>query len=870
MERRAALVRRGLGAALVLGCVSIGVPVVLVVMGGAPLPRGLPSWSQVVTSVTQTGIPDAVLLQALAVICWLLWLDLAVAMCAEVVAVIRGRPVRLPGFVSPLQPVAAQLIAATLLAVAALSVRPTPAPSPGLRAAMAVATATAQPQPIAVTSTPQAPPPASASPHNDYVVRRGDTLWDIARRKLGDALRWPQIFELNRGRAQPDHRALLDPHWIYPGWVFDLPNGAASLPASSVSPNGSNGSRSPSAPASAVPAPTTCAIPPPSPSPQISSPEPTVRPLPPVSHPPQARSESPARVVLPTGDVVGFGLALAAASALGIARLRWRHSKTVSREDRPTHLALLTPAVRRLVAARWRTRGAADDDEEPAAQPVAMAPDRDQPGVVSIGEVGGQELAIEIGELGGTGFDGDGAASVVRHLIVAFLQHAAPDRAALTLIGEFATLAPSAIEVPAVKGIPDWGTALGHLEVELVGRARTLDEHEVPDFAALASRHPAEPLTALLVVAMHAPDATLRGRVRSLVAEVRRLGIGVVFLGPSPVGDTVTVAADGVVQSVSGTRMAQARGARLYTLAPSAATELLTLVAGSRGAPIPVAPQVDEPPSVTTPLPDIEAMGVRRRVHLALFADLPVVRVDGAPLDDVLRRLTPADAPQKDREGLRRKGREILAFLALHPGGATIETLLAAVFPDDDPEHAVVRLRRDIYNVRDVLRRATKMPDAMFIAFAAERYQLNPDLVEVDAWILERAFDALKAGGGSRAGANDLRAILDAYGGQLLDHSPYEWIDLGLRENYVRRVVDAASKLSHMLEQGGDVEGALDVAEKALATDRDAELLYQRVMSLQVKLGRPDAAKRTLRELEAHLSEIDAEPADETVRILRG
>ena len=258
------------------------------------------------------------------------------------------------------------------------------------------------------------------------------------------------------------------------------------------------------------------------------------------------------------------------------------------------------------------------------------------------------------------------------------------------------------------------------------------------------------------------------------------------------------------------------------------------------------------------------------RDSLYLFGDLPTLRIDGDPLDDVLRRVTPAGAPQKDRECLRRKGREILAFLALHPAGATIETLLAGVYPDDDPEGAVVRLRRDIYNVRDVLRRATRMPDAMFIAFGSERYQLNADLVEVDVWRLEQAFDELKTGSSSADDRVDtLRRIVGAYGGPLLEHAPYEWIDLGLRENYVRRVVDAAINLSELLEQRNNIDGALEAAERALATDRDAEALYRRVMTLQLTMGRRDAAKRTLRELEARLSEIDAEPAEETVRLMR-
>jgi len=99
------------------------------------------------------------------------------------------------------------------------------------------------------------------------------------------------------------------------------------------------------------------------------------------------------------------------------------------------------------------------------------------------------------------GFAGDGAAGVIRHLIVAFLQHAAPDRAEVTLIGEFATLAPSAIEVPAVKAIPDWENGFWVTSrLSLSDRTRTLDEHEVPD--SLRSRSgPAEPLSALLVVA---------------------------------------------------------------------------------------------------------------------------------------------------------------------------------------------------------------------------------------------------------------------------------------------------------------------------------------------------------------------------------
>lgn len=51
-----------------------------------------------------------------------------------------------------------------------------------------------------------------------HTVKKGDTLWDLAKQYLGDPFQWPQIYKLNTD-------IIKDPHWIYPGQVFKLPGG---------------------------------------------------------------------------------------------------------------------------------------------------------------------------------------------------------------------------------------------------------------------------------------------------------------------------------------------------------------------------------------------------------------------------------------------------------------------------------------------------------------------------------------------------------------------------------------------------------------------------------------------------------------------
>jgi len=74
----------------------------------------------------------------------------------------------------------------------------------------------------AAAQQPERPAADSARPHPAVVkhtVKKGDTLWDIAKFYLKDPFRWPEVFHANTDIVK-------NPHWIYPGQILTI-DGAA-------------------------------------------------------------------------------------------------------------------------------------------------------------------------------------------------------------------------------------------------------------------------------------------------------------------------------------------------------------------------------------------------------------------------------------------------------------------------------------------------------------------------------------------------------------------------------------------------------------------------------------------------------------------
>jgi len=958
-----------------------GLPWALMHVIGWPLPDHIPAWAEI-QDVVLGPMTTTFLLVFLACASWLVWalFTLDAARCAVEI----GRAARMPDLSAawPVRRVAAMLVGAVLISILGPRVGSAPtspvAAGPGGDSKV-MATALAWHHPAgqdaadvrlasytaphrAVGQVVSAKSAVALAPDPRTGVH--DSLWRIAARTLGDGERWPEIFELNKGKPQPNGGAFLTPSLIFPGEEFALPAYATVPVAPSEQPD------PPALPAPVTPPPSTAAPGTP------ATPGPSTQ-----QAPADADSAGEPGFSWGTELFVGLSFASAVSAALVLARRRHRRRYRPGSGDRAD--LPVAPVVYQLRLAHLRADQDDDLDLElddglgqagdrprraPAPAVVRGAGDGglvEHAPVMTVGVLDGREIALDLAAAHGLGLIGPGAAAAARALLVTVLTTttetergatrmvvAAEDLAAL--LGRRAAQAP----LPAgLHVVADLDAALNALEAEtLVRTGRQRRQH--------GTGWPP------LVLVARAPERQ-RQRLQAVLDNGSTVGVTGLLLGQWSSGATAYVRDDGTISTTSPGLGEPLRGTRVFRLGDADTADLLTLLhhadpddelepetaTHDEHVPLVPGPDLTEPDAVrhvsdatqergertaTEPKVEskVEALAGDTDLELRATGDAVSQRVDtnleilgadpvpasplglrprpsqpatdqagliGAATDADARDVdkgNPADVPEHDRTGhplgvavvplrisvlgpprvwwrpaasdsqavereitavFQPRVRELLVFLALHPDGASREALIAALWASSPPEKTTNAMNTSLSRMRRAVAAATEGGLSDVVLVGEGRYQLDPELVEVDYHRFAAAVAARRAVATNQDRVEAYGRIVDSYTGPLADGLSSEWIETA-REAVRRDAIDAVAALARALVDQ-DPQQTLDLLEVARAFDPHNELIYRDIMRLQERLGQLDAIPRTLTLLTTRLAEVDDRPTPQAVSL---
>jgi DNA-binding SARP family transcriptional activator len=745
---------------------------------------------------------------------------------------------------------------------------------------------------------------ARNAPGGVHHVVKGDNLWDIAQEKLGDPHRWREIYILNRGKPQANGYALDDPDEVHIGWVLILPasNQAPATPGNGHDDPG-RATPAPTAPA-ATPAPSTSAsTTPASPAPS-SPPASSTAPAGPVAGVPgptppagSSATASPHATETPTGQVtdqddrghgvmlpsrgwVSLGLAATIAAVAALLRLQRRRLARLSfpmstgpvPAPVPDSLRTADAAGSRVLATR--AGGLLPDllpETSRVRAPIGVDGHGDE---ISLFEVPGPAVALH----------GDGAPAAARAIVAAVLATGVTDHspARPVLVTSADTLGRLLPDGATAHGldprhetfdgerllvVADTAAAVTHLETEMIHRRRVLECMGVDTTDELNARQDHAEHLAPYVLLVEA-DPRYTARLLAAAAHRHALHLHPVILGnpgDAPQVAHLHVAAGGTFTAAPTDDTAadwpRLRDGRLAVLAARDLADVLGMVAAAAARPE-IGAEPAQRPGPDTARRDVDLTEIPTPAPNA--ATPPPVRLNvlGPPT------LTTADAPITT--GVRRGSLAVLAVLTAHPKGRTFEELATDLHPDADPETGINRVRTDLNAVRSLLREATGIEGrGKFIVHDSPsgRYRIDPDLIEVDLWRMLSAIDrANQAGDDDAACLAALREAVACYGGDFADGQDRAWI-LEYATTYRHQLLGAYARIAEILE-ADQPDQAIAALEAAVEHDPVNEELYQRLMRIHGRLGRPDAVRRTLRLLENRLAELgEAEPSEATRRV---
>jgi DNA-binding SARP family transcriptional activator len=217
--------------------------------------------------------------------------------------------------------------------------------------------------------------------------------------------------------------------------------------------------------------------------------------------------------------------------------------------------------------------------------------------------------------------------------------------------------------------------------------------------------------------------------------------------------------------------------------------------------------------------------------------------------------------------GLRASAYELLAWYALHPDGATAEAAIDALWPDVSAKRGRERFWTALGNLRSRL----KGPDQDGIEIITKvggHYRADPSVLDVDLWHFESALAKAARAGAPAEAVGALEAASATFRGDFYPNGDSLWVE-PVREDLHRRALDAHIRLAQLHADADRVDVAIAVLERTIELDLICEDAYRKLISLQIGLGRDDAAQRTWRLLLGRLAELDLEPEDATAALMR-
>ena len=854
--------------------VVAGLPTGLWHFYGWPLPDHVPAPGEVATWAGQSAMfPTQTALEVLVVVAWIFWALITVQIVVQLPGVVADtlRCARTSTLAMPT--VGRTNIAGRLLYMIAISLLAT-------RGTVSTASAATTHNTVApeVRSVSMAP----ASSATAHVVVDGESLWGIARDHLGDAKRWPEIFELNRHRVQHDGQVLADPKFIQPGWVLALP----IEPVRAV-PNPSTIGGPVRATAAPVPAQTTV---------PSSITVPLSPAAPPTSHPAATTSSTSSihtggseqqrpvvhrkvAVRLPTGGYVSLTLAAGLAAAYAAARLRSRiHAQRRDPSD-DYELAERPGEPEATLLRAAALLGHVDPDDDPYVDEAPAMPADEEatsaarkktvrsqlaelsaPTAVYIGEQRGRPITLTSISDGGLALHGDGAHDIARALLASALAYGG-----FTADAPASRVITTADDMEALLG-PVYRNCQTERLVIVDSITDALDLLE--DTARGRHRHS-------LLLATPSPAAS--ERLATLASDITGSDRSLVLLADCPdAGTRATIVADGIIQAV-GRHASRLSGIQPYRLDQAEAQCLFDKLLAATGHPAPgAAPYTATPPAD----PALQHMtAVEGPPQTAVEMDIPIPRwasvaEASAPEAVTLDILGPVRIQVGNRDidsTTRPLVTALLIYLALHPNGASSTTLAADLWPDiEDERDRRNRLNTTMSHARTHLAAAYgSKPEFLPGARDAGRPRLNPKLFATDSVRFDALLKIRPTGDrGSEARVEALTEAIEIYRGDVAaghEHAglkPRATDELWLRphrDDYFRRSINAHHTLADLLSEH-QPDHAVDVLDRAISRDPFNQALYEASIRIHIRHGQHAAATRTLRDLSEVLAHMGLKP----------